>query len=167
MDWLALLLGPFPLRRNKARSVVYIPIVAVTGDPLRSGMVTSLARPGGNITGVSLMAIELHGKCVELLHDLLPSVRRVAGLFNADDPSWKPIQEYVQLAGKDTGIEISPSSMVRGPGEIDLTLAAMKRKRAEAVVVQGSLATKDVAELALKHRYRRPPSHAHSLRLAA
>jgi putative tryptophan/tyrosine transport system substrate-binding protein len=83
-----------------------IPIVVVAGDPLRSGMVSSLARPGGNITGVSLMAIELHGKCVELLRDLLPSARRIAGLFNADDPSWKPIQEHVQLAGKATGLEI-------------------------------------------------------------
>src|SRR5262245_34958869 len=61
-----------------------IPIVVVAGDPLRSGMVPSLARPGGNITGISLMAIELHGKCVELLRDLLPSVRRIAGLFNAE-----------------------------------------------------------------------------------
>src|SRR5262245_27525264 len=58
-----------------------IPIVVVAGDPLRSALVTSLAQPGGNITGVSLMAVELHGKCIELFRDLLPSVRRIGGLF--------------------------------------------------------------------------------------
>jgi ABC-type uncharacterized transport system substrate-binding protein len=134
------------------RSTRDIPIVVVAGDPLRSALVASLAQPGGNITGVSLMAVELHGKCVELFRDLLPSVRRIGGLFNAADPSWKPIQEQVQLAGRTIGAEIYPSSMVHGPGDIDAALASMKKEGAEAVVVQGSLATKDMAELALKHR---------------
>jgi len=58
----------------------------------------------------------------------------------------------VQLAGKAIGAELTPSSMVRGPSEIDAALAAMKKEGAEAVVVQGSLATKDVAEVAIKHR---------------
>ena len=129
-----------------------IPIVVVAGDPLRSALVPSLARPGGNITGVSLMAVELHGKCVELFRDLLPSVRQLAGLFNAEDPSWKPIQEHVLVAGKGMGVEIFPSSMVRGPDEIEAAFAAMKKEGAEAVVVQGSLATKQVADLALKYR---------------
>src|SRR5262245_32000961 len=68
-----------------------IPIVVVTADPVGSGLVTSLARPGGNITGVSLMGSELHGKCVELFRDMLPSIKRVAALSNAADPSWKQI----------------------------------------------------------------------------
>ncbi len=53
-----------------------IPIVIMSGDPLATGLVPSLNRPGGNITGVSLMAAELFGKCVELTRDLLPTVRR-------------------------------------------------------------------------------------------
>src|SRR6266481_7173963 len=69
-----------------------IPIVVVSGDPLGTGLVTSLARPGGNVTGISLMAAELHGKCVELFRDMLPSVRRVAVLLNAEDPFSKQIQ---------------------------------------------------------------------------
>src|SRR6516164_2233164 len=60
-----------------------IPIVVVSGDPIETGLVPSLSRPGGNITGVSLIAAELHGKCVELFRDMLPSVRRVAALGNA------------------------------------------------------------------------------------
>jgi putative ABC transport system substrate-binding protein len=97
------------------------------------------------------MAVELHGKCVELLRDMLPTLRRVAGLFNGDDPSWKAIQEQVILAGKATGVEIHPSIMVHGASEIDTALAKMKSEGAAALVVQGSLATKQVADLALTH----------------
>jgi putative ABC transport system substrate-binding protein len=128
-----------------------IPIVVVSGDPVGTGLVASLPRPGGNITGISLMAAELHGKCVELFRDILPSVRRIAVLLNAEDSFWKQIREQVQLAGRASGIEIAPSLMVRRPSEIDVAFATMKKEGAGAVVVHGSLSTKDVAELALKH----------------
>jgi len=81
---------------------------------------------------------------------MLPSVRRVAALGNADDPISKLFLEQVQLAGRTTGIEIAPAIMVSGPGEIDEAFAAMRKERADAVVVQGSLASKNTAELALK-----------------
>jgi putative ABC transport system substrate-binding protein len=128
-----------------------IPIVVVSGDPVGTGLVASLARPGGNITGISLMAAELHGKCVELFRDILPSVRRVGLLLNSEDPFWKQISEQVQLASKASGIEIAPSLMVREPDDIDLAFATMNKEGAGAVVVHGSLSTKNVAELALKH----------------
>ena len=86
-----------------------IPVVVLSGDPVGTGLVTSLKRPGGNITGVSLMAAELHGKCVELFRDMLPSVRRVAVLLNAEDPFWKQVQQQIQLVGGAAGIEIVPS----------------------------------------------------------
>jgi ABC-type uncharacterized transport system substrate-binding protein len=86
-----------------------------------------------------------------LFRDILASVRRIAILLNAEDPFWKQIQEQVQLAGGATGIEIAPSVMVRGPDEIDTAFATMKKDGAGAVVVHGSLSTKNVAELALKH----------------
>ena len=133
------------------RATREIPIVIVSGNPIETGLVPSLSRPGGNITGVSLIASELHGKCVELFRDMLPSVRRVAALGNADDPISKLFLEQVQLAGRTTGIEIAPAIMVSGPGEIDEAFAAMRKERADAVVVQGSLASKNTAELALKH----------------
>jgi len=132
------------------RATREIPIVVVAGDPLGSGLVPSLARPGGNITGISLMAAELHGKCVELLHDMIPSVRRVAGIANAADPFSKQVLEQFQLAGRITGIQIMPVS-VRTPDEIDTVLARIKKEGADAFVVQGSLASKTVAELALRH----------------
>jgi putative tryptophan/tyrosine transport system substrate-binding protein len=60
------------------RATREIPIVVLAGDPVRLGLVASLARPGGNITGISLMAVDLVGKCVEFFRDALPGVRRVA-----------------------------------------------------------------------------------------
>jgi putative ABC transport system substrate-binding protein len=129
-----------------------IPIVLLTGDPVGTGLVASLARPGGNITGLSYMIPETHGKCVELFRDMLPSVRRVAVLGNAVDPSHKQIIEQIQFAGRATGIEIAPVLMVGGANEIDAAFATMEKERADAVVVQGSLATKQVADFALKYR---------------
>jgi putative ABC transport system substrate-binding protein len=64
-----------------------IPIVmALAGDPVATGLVQSLSRPGGNVTGMAAGGAELAGKCVELIRDLLPSAHRVAVLVNASDP---------------------------------------------------------------------------------
>jgi putative tryptophan/tyrosine transport system substrate-binding protein len=129
-----------------------IPIVLLTGDPLGTGLVASLARPGGNITGLSMMAAETHGKLVELFRDMLPAIERVAVLTNAADPVFaKLVLEQVELASRITRLEIQPIS-VRGPDELEAAFATMVRERAEAVVIQGSLSTKRVADLALEHR---------------
>jgi ABC-type uncharacterized transport system substrate-binding protein len=78
-----------------------IPIVVIVGDPVETGIVPSLARPGGNITGVSLMASALHGKSVELFRDMLPSVRRVGVLGHATNPVFaKAMLDEVLLAGR-------------------------------------------------------------------
>jgi putative ABC transport system substrate-binding protein len=128
-----------------------IPIVMLAGDPLGTGLVPSLNRPGGNITGVSLMAAELFGKCVEIIHDLLPNAQRIAALGNANDPFSKPFLEQVQLAGKNTGFEIAPAIMVNKTDELDDAFATMNKEGASAVIVQGSLSSKNTAELALRH----------------
>jgi len=129
-----------------------IPIVAISANPVETGLVASLAHPGGNITGVSLMAAESHGKCIELLRDILPRIRRVAFLGNGADPSWKQILEQVQLAGRLTNVDIAPVTVVRGPAEIDAAFSGMRSQGADAVVVQGSFSTKAVTDLALAHR---------------
>ena len=142
-------LTPCALAAQKATRE--IPVVVVAGDPVGTGLVASMARPGGNVTGISLMGAEMHGKCVELFRDIFPSVRRVGLLLNAADPFSKQILAQVQLAGKATDIEIAPTATVRGPDEIEAAFAAMKKEGASAVVVQGSLTTRAVAELALRH----------------
>lgn len=128
-----------------------IPVVSVSGDPVGFGLVASLNRPGGNVTGISMIGAQLLGKCVEMFRDALPGIRRVAALGNATDPFSKPFLEHVQLVGKATGIETHEFS-VRTTDEIDAAFASMKKEAVGGVVVQGSLASKSAAELALKHR---------------
>ena len=130
-----------------------IPIVIIAGDPVETGIVPSLARPGGNITGVSLMASALAGKSVELFRDMLPSLRRVGVLGHATNPVFaKAMLDEVLLAGRPTGTEIEPVVMIRGPDELENAFATLVRERAEAVVVQGSLAIKPVTDMAIKYR---------------
>ena len=133
------------------RATREIPIVTVSGDPVALGLVASLARPGGNITGMSVIGPEILGKCVELFRDALPGIRIVAALGNASDPFSKPFFDEVRSVGRATGIE-TPEVMVNAPDEIDSALASMKKDGAEAVVVQGSLATQQVANLMVNHR---------------
>ena len=125
-----------------------IPIVLLTGDPVGTGLVASLSRPGGNISGLSYMI----GKCVELLRDMLPSVQRVAVLGNAGDPSNKQIIEQIQLAGRTTAIKIDPIVMVSGVDQFDAAFAKMAQEGSDAVVVHASLPPKNIADLALKYR---------------
>jgi putative tryptophan/tyrosine transport system substrate-binding protein len=130
-----------------------IPIVVIVGDPVETGIVPSLAHPGGNITGVSLMASALGGKSVELFRDMLPSARRVGVLGHSTNPVFaKSMLDQVLLAGRTTGMEIKPVVMVRGPDEAENAFATMVSEQADAVVVQGSLAIKPVTDAAIKHR---------------
>jgi putative tryptophan/tyrosine transport system substrate-binding protein len=130
-----------------------IPIVIIAADPVETGVVPSLARPGENITGVSLMSAVFIGKCIELFRDMLIPTRHVAVLANAADPLFaKLVLDQAELAGRITGIEIQPI-MVRGPDEgLDVAFAAIVRGQADAIVIQGSLSTKRIADLALEHR---------------
>ena len=130
-----------------------IPIVIIAGDPVETGIVSSLAHPGGNITGVSLMASALAGKSVELFRDMLPSARRVGVLGHATNPVFaKAMLDEVLLAGGPTGIKIQPVVMIGGPDEAETAFATMVRNRADAVVVQGSLAVKSLTDMAIKYR---------------
>ncbi len=130
-----------------------IPIVVIVGDPIEAGIVPSLAHPGSNITGVSMMASPSHGKSVELFHDMLPSARRVGVLGHATNPVFaKTMLDQIQLAGRPVGMEIQPVVMVRGPDEFESAFETMIRERADAVVVQGSLAIKPVTDAAIKFR---------------
>jgi len=129
-----------------------IPIVILSGDPLGTGLVQSLSRPGANITGLSQMGAETHAKCVELFRDMLPSARRVAVIVNAADPVFaKSLLQQVQHAGSGTGTEIIAVT-VHGPDELEAGFARVMKEKADAVVYQASLPTKRVAELAIAHR---------------
>jgi putative ABC transport system substrate-binding protein len=129
-----------------------IPIVmAETGDPVGTGLVASLPRPGGNVTGMAAATAELAGKCVQLIRDMLPSARRVTALANATDPFSKPFLEQIELGGEATGTTINPVR-ISSSEEFETAFASMEKDRPDAVIVQPSLPTIRAAELALKHR---------------
>jgi putative tryptophan/tyrosine transport system substrate-binding protein len=142
---------PCALAAKQATTTIPIVMVAVA-DPVGAGLVQSLARPGGNITGFSNMGAEAAGKSVELLREMLPQLRRVAVLANPVDPFTRPLLEQVHLAGRTTGIEIAPVAMARGSDELEAAFATMSQERAEAVVVQGIFFSGTVADLAVKYR---------------
>jgi putative ABC transport system substrate-binding protein len=126
-------------------------VMALAGNPVETGLVASLARPGGNITGRAQLTAELAGKCVELIRDMLPSAHRVAVLVNAPDPFSKPFLEQIRLFGAATGTAIEPI-MIQSPEELDAAFPTMEKDRPDAVIVQPSLPAKRAAELALQYR---------------
>jgi putative ABC transport system substrate-binding protein len=84
-----------------------IPIVmADSGDPVGTGLVASLARPGGNVTGMAGMTAELAGKSVELIREMIPSTTQVAALCNGPDPFYKSFLQQIELGGRTAGVTI-------------------------------------------------------------
>ena len=112
-----------------------IPIVmTVVSDPVESGLVGSLARPGGNVTGLSLMHPELSGKRLELLKEVIPKLSRVAVLSNLSNPIIPPLLRETEAAARAVGVQLQVVE-VRGPIELDSAFGAMTRDRAGALVV--------------------------------
>ncbi len=129
-----------------------IPIVmAGVGDPVGTGLVASLARPGGNVTGTTAGAVEVTGKLVELMREVLPSARRFAVLANETDPFTTPYLAETDRVARSIGLEMEPV-MVQPASPLDAAFESMTTKRAEAVFIQGSLVRKDAVDLALRHR---------------
>lgn len=129
-----------------------IPIVmAPAGDPVGTGLIASLARPGGNVTGVSNTGAELSAKNLEIIREILPSVRSMAILANATDPYTKTFLGQIELAGRTLGIKLQ-TFMIRGEEELVAAFAEMGRARVHAVIVQPSLPRQRAVDLALKHR---------------
>jgi putative tryptophan/tyrosine transport system substrate-binding protein len=134
------------------QATLEIPIVmAESGDPVGTGLVASLARPGGNVTGIASATAELAGKSVQLIRDMLPRARRVTALANATDPFSKPFLEQIRLGGEATGTTINPVR-ISSSEELETAFASMEKDRPDAVIVQPSLPSKRAAELALTHR---------------
>jgi putative ABC transport system substrate-binding protein len=129
-----------------------IPIVmAETGDPIGTGLIASLARPGGNVTGMASVTAELAGKCVQLIREILPSARRVTALANATDPFSKPFLEQIKFGGEVTGTTINAIA-VSSDEEFETAFAGIEKDRPDAVIVQPSLPTRRAADLSVKHK---------------
>jgi putative ABC transport system substrate-binding protein len=115
-----------------------IPIVFPTvGDPVADGLVTSLARPGGNVTGLSNLSPELVGKCLELLKQAVPGVSRVAILWQPGafvERTGKDIRKRAEVAGRALGMRLQFVE-TRGPEDFDRAFSDMTRARAGALIV--------------------------------
>jgi putative ABC transport system substrate-binding protein len=121
-----------PLAAKRATTTIPI-VMTAAGDPLGSGLVASLARPGGNVTGMSLMAPDLGGKRLELLKEVLPRLSRVAVLWDAANPYAALVFKETQGAGRTLGIEVQ-SLEVRGPDDFDGAFEALRRQRRDALI---------------------------------
>ena len=138
------------------RATSTIPIVFIGhADPVATGHATSLARPGGNITGLSIMLTEINVKLLELLKQAVPGLARVVVIFDPATPSHGPGLKAVEAAGSLLGLQIQPVA-VRSATEFDSAFSAIVQGRADAVLVLSTpmfvAGAQRLAELALTHR---------------
>ncbi len=139
--------------RDATRS---IPIVMVAvGDAVGAGFVASLARPGGNVTGLGALSVELSGKRLELLKQIVPRAGRVAVLWNPNKPAGILGFRETDAAARQLGVTLL-SVQVRTPDEIDPAFVTIARERADGLVVVTDPLTwvrrRPIVELAAKHR---------------
>lgn len=119
------------------RATTTIPIVmGLIGDPVGSGIVTNIARPGGNITGVSVLSAELEPKRLEMLKQLVPGLSRVAILGNATNPYGAIAIKYAERGAENIRVKLDVVS-VRGAADLDGALSNLTRLRPQAVLVPG------------------------------
>jgi putative ABC transport system substrate-binding protein len=111
-----------------------IPIVAVSGDPVETGLIASLARPGGNVTGFAILTTDLETKKLELLREVIPGVSRIGVLWNPDNPVWASAWKELPNAAQSLGLKLQPLE-VRDPGEFEQVFASATSQRAGALLV--------------------------------
>ena len=154
VDVLALAGTPAAIAAQKATTAIPIVIINV-GDPVGNGLVKILARPGGNSTALSNMMAELGPKLLEILHSMVPRLKRVAVLVNPSNSSIAIFLKNIQTAAQKIGVEIHPVE-ASTPGEITSAFALMTRQNVEALIVpREALFTQQktqIVELAAKHR---------------
>jgi putative ABC transport system substrate-binding protein len=143
--------------RAAKQATTTIPIVmAASGDAVAMGLIDSLARPGGNITGSTFFILQLMGKRMELLRDAMPRIKQIAFMFNRDNPAAiGPVVEAVEIAAKSLKLAVQQFG-VRGPNDFDSAFSAMAKRRVDAMVTGDDalilLNAKRIADLAAKHR---------------
>src|SRR4051812_5824150 len=110
-----------------------IPIVMASGDPVGLGLVASLARPGGNVTGPSMMNTEIVGKRMQLLKEVVPGLIRVAVLVNSINPIHAIFWRETERAARELGLELKPVE-ARAPEDFEVAFAAATRSHAGALI---------------------------------
>jgi putative tryptophan/tyrosine transport system substrate-binding protein len=127
--------GGTPATQAAMQATTTIPIVMMaTGDPLRTGLVASLARPGGNVTGVTQLGAEVAGKRLQILKDTVPRLSRVAFLRNPTSAAHTPYLNDLQAAARALRLTLQ-SVEVQAPGEFEMAFAGMMQQRPDALIV--------------------------------
>jgi len=147
--------GP-PATRSAKEATATIPIVmGFDDDPVSNGFVASLARPGGNITGLSALSPEISGKQLELLKEIVPKLSRVAVLGTSTRPGNTQTLKEIELAADAFGVKIQYRDVL-GPRDIETAFRAASERRAEAVLLLSSPVftsqRTQIANLAIKSR---------------
>ncbi len=147
--------GPTDTRAAKQATTALPIVMAQDSDPVGSGFVASLARPGGNVTGLSTLAPELSGKQLELLKEIVPKLSRVAVLGNSTEPGNAQALKEIELAAGAFKVQLQNLD-VRDSKDIETAFSAIKKERARAFIVLRNPVTsahrKQVVELAAKSR---------------
>jgi putative ABC transport system substrate-binding protein len=152
-----------PAADAAARATKDIPIVMATaGDPVAAGLVASLARPGGNVTGLSATTSDVAGKLLQLLGECRPGLTRVAVVVRGRDAVGQSLVASLRSAAEKVGVRVQAVT-IRNDDDLDGAFKAITTEHAGAIVIQPAIATTRVAELALKHRL--PSITTGSLRL--
>ena len=125
-----------PAARAALEATSAIPVVFTAGDPVASGLAGSLARPGGNGTGVATLTTELIAKCLELLHEVVPGARRIVYLKNSSNPNDARQLEEAQKGARTLGVRLVTLD-ARNAGELDAALRTVPRSGADGVLVAG------------------------------
>jgi putative tryptophan/tyrosine transport system substrate-binding protein len=143
-----------PLAAKHASTTIPI-VMTSAGDPLGTGLVDSLARPGGNVTGLSLMSPELGGKRLQLIEQMVPHIARVAILWNATNPYPALVFKQTESAARQLKIEVQ-SLELRTPDDLNSALEAAVREKANALItVEDPLTVnyrKEIANFATNNR---------------
>jgi len=146
---------PGTLAARRATRTVPI-VMTATGDPVRNGLVASLARPGGNVTGFSTLRPELEGKRLDLFKQTFPRFSRVAMLSDSANPSTQFYLPHIEAAARASRVTLQPAVEIRRVEDLDRAFAAIARGHADALfVVSGrSLLAerKRIVEFAAKSR---------------
>ncbi len=146
----------YPANKAAKGATSSIPIVmATSGDPVQEGLVASLSRPGGNITGLSVVNRELSGKRLELVREAVPGVRKVGALYNGSNPAMPPQFAEIQAAALRLGLEAVPLD-VAFPAGIDAAFVAATQAGVGAVMILSDSSTiahrTQLGAAAMKHR---------------
>ncbi len=147
--------GPAPTRPAKEATVTIPIVMAQVNDPVANGFVASLARPGGNITGLSTLAPEISGKQLELLKEIVPKLSRVAVFGTSTNPGNAQQLRETELAARAFGVKLQYLDVL-GPKDIETAFQEARKGRAEAVLGLGgpvlNSQRKQIADLAIKSR---------------